>query len=1145
MASSTILDSGTTMHLIRDPSLFWTFTHDSTVSMKTANQGSLNTEGYGNCVAVLKLGDKRIRLKLEHCLYAPNAVVNLLSVGRMVEHRWELRFKGEPSWCELIHSDESLGCINMRGQLCFLDVEFVRLLNSSSSQTSVSGLTAFTPSTLTWDLWHARLGHLGADIARFLPVIVTGAQVTSSAAQMRCESCIIAKHPRQPFPSSTSAPTRAFLELVYTDLCGPFPTPMLHRKQYFIIFIDDYMNVVSIHLLATKDQAYDAWQMVKTRWENHFNIRVKAIQTDNGSEYMGSVFTTSLLEAGVEHRRSVAYAHQQNGKVERGIRTVEGRALAALNQAGLSAAYFGEAILMIGYLWNLTGTRVLPGSFHFSLTSTRQLQSPWVELTPPFQRETHRHLPLHSFIILYTSSKTPFEMLYGYKPDISHLRVFGSRCFSWIPPERRMKNGPHSSKALFMGYPDGIKGWRLRDCATGAFFNSRDMVFDEGSVMQPRNISIACRLPGSVVDSSKSPSAPTSSTSSPLVPSTWETALSEPRRSNCPRVLTEKGQLMADELQRRKDRLTIVPGTSEGVDDGGLSEGVTDADEGETEENEVFVEHQVNLIITEQSHLSIRSDTHRDPGQPGYDMSIPPATYKEAMKQSDHEGWKEAMEKELRTMKEMGVWKLVEPPCGRKLVGNRWVFEFKPIDLKGGSRFKARLVVQGFSQVPSVDFHQTYAPVARQASVKLLITMAAQNDWELDCFDAKHAFLHGKLMEEIYMKQPRGFERYNDAGTLLVCLLLCSLYGLKQVAYDWYITLSELLRELGFSRSDVDLAVFILDRVEEDGRRVICIIIWHIDDGLGSCNSRHFLNWVKGKISEHFGISDLGPVTLYLRIEIERRRETREIWIHQESYISHVCKEYGLGEANPLSLPMDPNHPFGLDMDVSPDVPDLEHAYRKIVGELTYLATCSRPDIAQAVQHLAQQCAHAEPRHFAAAKRVLRYLKGTRSLRLQYGNLNVNHLPYAFSDSDWATCLADRVSIMGYIWFYYGGPIAHASKKQHTLVLSSMEAEYMALAACAQEGLWLHSIHEWCLEDERRQAEEATTSRIQDTLVEAGLEIGYLGENADFEMDSFHDEDHADITDRDSSSEDDSEDDNELVDANPIFSKYFLPASHS
>lgn len=113
-------------HLIRDPSFFWTFTQDSSVSMKTANQGSLDTKGYGDCMAVLKLGGRRIRLRLQHCLYAPNAVVNLLSVGRMVERGWDVRFRGGPSRCELAHEEVVLGSVDMKAQLCFLDIEFIR-----------------------------------------------------------------------------------------------------------------------------------------------------------------------------------------------------------------------------------------------------------------------------------------------------------------------------------------------------------------------------------------------------------------------------------------------------------------------------------------------------------------------------------------------------------------------------------------------------------------------------------------------------------------------------------------------------------------------------------------------------------------------------------------------------------------------------------------------------------------------------------------------------------------------------------------------------------------------------------------------------------------------------------------------------------
>lgn len=233
-------------------------------------------------------------------------MVNLLSVGRMVEHGWELRFKGDPSRCELLHGEESLGCIDMKGQLCFLDIEFVRPPVNES--TGTSNFTAFTPSSLTWDLWHARLGHAGGDITKLLSA-AKGVQVASSTSQTRCESCIVAKHPHRPYPTSVSPPTQAFLELVHTDICGPFPVSTLHGKRYFIVFLDDYTNVINVHLLATKDQALDAWLIVKARWENKFSTTVKAVQTDNGGEYMGAGFTGSLLEAGIEHRRSSRGGH--------------------------------------------------------------------------------------------------------------------------------------------------------------------------------------------------------------------------------------------------------------------------------------------------------------------------------------------------------------------------------------------------------------------------------------------------------------------------------------------------------------------------------------------------------------------------------------------------------------------------------------------------------------------------------------------------------------------------------------------------------------------------------------------------------------------------------------------------------------------
>ena len=212
-----------------------------------------------------------------------------------------------------------------------------------------------------------------------------------------------------------------------------------------------------------------------------------------------------------------------------------------------------------------------------------------------------------------------------------------------------------------------------------------------------------------------------------------------------------------------------------------------------------------DFIITEQANMSIHSDCHKNPADPAYDMGIPPATYDEVMNM------------ELGLMAEMKVWELVEPLPGRKIIDNHWVFKFKTNNLKEGAKCKAHLVAQGFSQVPGIDFHQTYAPVAHQMSIKILIALATMLDWELDCFNAKCAFLRGKLKEDLYMKQPRGFEQYSPAGILLICHLLSSLYGLKQAVLDRYELLCTILFALGFCQCKVDFAVFIYNKGLSNG----------------------------------------------------------------------------------------------------------------------------------------------------------------------------------------------------------------------------------------------------------------------------------------------------------------------------------------
>ena len=138
------------------------------------------------------------------------------------------------------------------------------------------------------------------------------------------------------------------------------------------------------------------------------------------------------------------------------------------------------------------------------------------------------------------------------------------------------------------------------------------------------------------------------------------------------------------------------------------------------------------------------------------------------------------MERELASMSKHDVYELVPAPKGRKIIGSMWVFKVKPDGL-----FKSRFCAQGFSQVAGTDFGSTYAPVCRIPSVRIVLAIAASHDWNVIQLDVQTAFLQSEMKEEVYVKQPVGFEKLDLNGQPYVCKLKKSLYGLKQSPRNW------------------------------------------------------------------------------------------------------------------------------------------------------------------------------------------------------------------------------------------------------------------------------------------------------------------------------------------------------------------------
>jgi hypothetical protein len=312
---------------------------------------------------------------------------------------------------------------------------------------------------------------------------------------------------------------------------------------------------------------------------------------------------------------------------------------------------------------------------------------------------------------------------------------------------------------------------------------------------------------------------------------------------------------------------------------------------------------------------------------------------------------------------------------GGKAIGSHWVFKFKLEDGKDPVT-KGCLVAQGFSQVLFVDYSSTFAPVAKSVSIQFIAIYSAVHGRFLDCFDATQAFLWGNLMRVIFLRYPQGYNANLKGG---VWHLLKSLYGLKQASRVWYKLLHSVLKRLGFVCSEFDHTIFVFKDTWSN-QDVHCILAMHVDDGLAGCNSQAFLNFIKAEIGKAFSIKDLSPLCTFLGVQFECDLVTHEIWIHQEAYINTLLEEYHLTDCDPVATPLDHHHPFGVDTDVYPHIPNFLRAFQHLIRSLLFLQQYSRSDLSVVQLKLSQYCSNPEPCHFATAKRVLRYLKGTKSL---------------------------------------------------------------------------------------------------------------------------------------------------------------------
>jgi len=347
---------------------------------------------------------------------------------------------------------------------------------------------------------------------------------------------------------------------------------------------------------------------------------------------------------------------------------------------------------------------------------------------------------------------------------------------------------------------------------------------------------------------------------------------------------------------------------------------------------------------------------------------IEPKTAKEALLDED---WISAMQDELNQFTRSKVWELVPKPDDTSIIGTKWVFRNKLDENGTVVRNKARLVAQGYTQMEGIDFDETYAPVARIESIRMLLAFACHKGFKVYQMDVKSAFLNGILEEEVYVKQPPGFE--DPINPEYVYKLHKALYGLKQAPRAWYERLSKFLLENKFKMGTADKTLF--TRQEKDD---ILLVQIYVDDIIFGSTNDNLCKEFSENMSKEFEMSMMGELNFFLGLQIKQSNEG--IHISQSKYCKEMLKKFEMENAKPISTPMSlsdklTEDPKGIPVDTK--------KYRGMIGSLLYI-TASRPDIQYSVCKCARFQVAPKESHLSAVKRILRYLKGTVDLGLWY-----------------------------------------------------------------------------------------------------------------------------------------------------------------
>jgi hypothetical protein len=1020
-------DSGATEHMTEHRHWFSTFKDvpSSTWPVTVADDRNLWVRGIGDINITRTIDGVQKQGTLRKVLFIPELRRNLFSIGLATKSG--LSFQTVDDTCVLYH-DRGKGPKVMEGVQTgtLFKMSITPVPPNPSTSSPSTALSVVNQHSTEPILWHNRMGHINMQVLKNMSNHNSLRDFTISFSKppsVVCKGCALGKQHKAVYPTNSDKERSKVLgEVLHADICGKMSIPSIGSASYYLLIKDDCTSYRFVTFLKVKNDAIRYFIKVLRYISRTTGNHVKTLRTDHGKEFSNVEFDLLLEREGILRETSTPYTPQQNGYIERDNRTICESARSMLHLHNIPMKLWAELVHTAVYLLNRT--------------------------------INHQ--------VGYT---TPYELWFHHKPTVSHYRTFGTIAYIFIDKSLRTKFQAKGLMIVFIGYSDASKGWRFWNPRTDTLSESSDVLFDENTGYSPALFSspeLSVNIPRSLLFLPPSPP-------DPIIPP--PPAVGVPEQVGVPAEVGVPEEVgvpspsasMPSLENESTDSISHSPSNNPTLSDSHLPPSPTVSPisslptPSHPSSDEPLHPKYKNLSDLYSSPLP------PDPPSPSHPSSYAnmihtaesyrePATYKQATMSPQAQYWKAAMEKEYDSLQENRTWVLVPPPPGSNIVQCKWVYKIKYTSDGNIDKYKARPVAKGYSQIHGVDYTETFSPVIEHDSICVLFAIAAVLRMHMKQFDIGTAYLNSDLTDRIYMHQPEGF--INSQLPSHVCLLLKSLYGLKQSGRLWNHIFDHFLKLYNLLVSDADTCIYYRPTADNSEDLIVGIFV---DDGIVCASNPKDLEDVIQHLAKTFKVTH-GPMDYYVGFQVHHDPIQHSVFINQARYISDILQRFQLDQANPVSTPADTHMPLQAtlgqdDLPLPSSIP-----YREAVGCLMYAMVLTRPDIAFAVSRVAKFTSNPHTSHWTTVKRIFRYLSGTIDLGLSYYGSSQDLLLRGYCDADYAGDHDDRKSRTWYLFLLANGAIAWCSKRQGCTADSTTEAEFVALAESVKEAIWLRRL---------------------------------------------------------------------------------------